>query len=80
MTWEEATMDAYHWFRSHKAGQFGQIILEDHRDHYQNPGKLWVHVSIPSPKHPGKEDINAMLISHAPGHYMTFDPQSENRA
>ncbi len=67
--WEESTISAFEYIRNHLKGQYGQVILEDHREHLGRPGKLWVHVSIPSPKHPGTADHNAILISFSPGHY-----------
>ncbi len=68
-TWEESTIAAFEYIRKELQGQYGQVILEDHRDHLNKPGKLWVHVSIPSPRHPGTSDPNSTLISLSPGHY-----------
>lgn len=72
-TWEANTIAAFEYLRTDMAGAFGQLILEDHRVFLANPGKLWVHVAIPSPKHPGDgTDPNAVLLSSRPGHYEAF--------
>lgn len=68
-TWEENTVAAFDFIRRDLAGRFGQAILEDHRKHYGQPGKLWVHLSVPSPKHSGTGDAAAVLVSRAPDHY-----------
>jgi len=75
-TWEENTIAAFDWLRENKAGEFGQLILEDHRHHYDLPGKLWVHVSLRSAKHGGTNgDKNRLLVSYAPREYATWvDP------
>lgn len=71
--WTENTVQAARWIRDHLAGEFGQLILEDHRQHYGDPGKLWVHAAIPSPKHPGDgSDPNALLVSYAPKKYQPW--------
>lgn len=65
--WVENTLQAARYIREQLSGEFGQLIIEDHRKHYGNPGKLWIHVALPSAKHPGDgSDINALLLSHAP--------------
>lgn len=79
-TWQEATIAAYHWIRSgdELQGQFGQVILEDHRKHYGNPAKLWIHVSNPTARHPGTAmDINRVLLSWSP---KDFEGYTEARA
>lgn len=73
-SWEIATYDAYHWVRANLVGKYGQLILEDHREALQRPGKLWVHVSLPG-KHNGEQ-----LVSFRPGSYEHYDPMNENRA
>jgi hypothetical protein len=80
MTWEQNTIRLAAWIRDHRAGHYGQLILEDHREHYrlsggQNwRGKLWLHVSLPTVKHPGdKHDLNRMLVSFAPRSYGRLD-------
>lgn len=79
-TWEQATIRLFHWMRVHLAGRYGQLILEDHREHYRKKGhpgwagKLWIHAAIPSPKHPGTgADPNAVLTSPAPKVYRVFE-------
>lgn len=75
--WEENTIAAFDWLRMHKPGEFGQLILEDHRAHYGQPGKLWVHVSLRSTKHDGSvDDPNRLLVSSAPRQY---EPWVEGR-
>ena len=72
-TWEENTIAAFDWLRENKAGEFGQLILEDHRLHLGKPGKLWVHVSLKSRKHFGTEgDPDRLLISYAPRQYTAW--------
>lgn len=69
-SWEDNTIAAFDWLRENMAGAFGQLILEDHREHYGDPGKLWVHVSIKTAKHDGKaSDRNRVLVSYAPSKY-----------
>jgi hypothetical protein len=70
--WEKHTFEAFHWLRTHKLADIGQLILEDHRLSLRNNAKLWVHVSIVSPKHPGEGDPNQLLASYTPGSYNTF--------
>lgn len=68
--WEANTDAAFEWIRANLAGAFGQLILEDHRAFLGSPGKLWVHVAIPSPRHPGDgHDPAAVLFSYRPGAY-----------
>ena len=62
-SWEENTMEAYHWLRRHRLPYIGQLILEDHRIPLKDSGKLWVHASTPSAKHPGMGDGNQLLVS-----------------
>ena len=76
-TWEDNTFVTFHWIMDHLAGRFGQLILEDHRAHYVLPTKLWIHVSLPSKKHPGTEaDPSRLLVSSEPKHY---EPWTEGR-
>lgn len=79
VTWEQNTLAAFHILRLDLVGLCGQLIFEDHREHYKAKGdpdwaeKLWVHVSTPSIRHPGTiEDENALLISRAPKHYEVY--------
>ena len=72
-TWQDATIRLFHWIRVKLAGRFGQLILEDHRISKGRDTALWVHVSIPSPKHPGHGDRNAVLVSPAKGIYHAFE-------
>jgi len=68
--WFENTEALAQWIREHRKGHYGQLILEDHRDAVDNPWQLWVHVSLPSAKHPGLDgDPNRDLLSKAPGEY-----------
>lgn len=69
ITWQTSTLSAFVWIRENLKGRFGQVILEDHRKRLKKPGKLWVHVSTPSVRHPGANDVNAVLLSSAPGEY-----------
>jgi hypothetical protein len=71
--WQAATVRLFHWIRTRLAGRFGQLILEDHRETEGRPTALWLHVAIPSPKHPGHDDLNAVLISPAKGIYNIFE-------
>lgn len=67
-TWEENTIEAFDWIRENLP--FGQLILEDHRMHTGEPGKLWVHVALKTARHPGNTgDRNRILVSHEPKHY-----------
>jgi len=68
-TWEQNTVAAFRFLRDQMAGRFGQIILEDHREHLNKPGKLWVHVALPTERHPGHDDLAAVLLSTIPGQY-----------
>lgn len=71
--WVENTLQAARYIREQLSGEFGQIIVEDHRAHYGDPGKLWVHVALPSAKHPGDgSDPNALLLSHTPQQYQAW--------
>jgi hypothetical protein len=75
--WEDMTFAAFDWLREHRTGEFGQLIMEDHRAHYGQPGKLWIHVSLRSAKHDGSEnDPNRLLVSSAPRQY---EPWVEDR-
>lgn len=69
MTWESNTKEAFQYARAKLAGKFGQLILEDHRATLADPEALWVHISIPTGKHPGFGDRSAVLLSPAPGKY-----------
>lgn len=71
-SWEERTFDLFNWLRIHKVNEIGQLILEDHRDSLDKPGKLWVHVSIPSEKHPGPGDPAQLLVSFRPKKYEKY--------
>ena len=76
--WETNTLSAFDWIRTALDGAYGQLIREDHRRHYGDPGKLWVHVAIPTAKHPGiVGDPNRVLISPAP---KQFEPWRGNGA
>lgn len=69
-TWEENTIAAFDWLRMERDGAFGQLILEDHRLHYGDPGKLWVHVSLKTSRHAGSDsDRNRLLVSYEPRKY-----------
>ena len=71
--WQEQTESAFHWARENLSGRFGQLILEDHRKALGDQAKLWVHISLPSAKHPGtSSDMNAVLVSMEPKRYMVF--------
>lgn len=62
--WQEATVALFHWLRINGSARVGQLILEDHRKAFGLPSKLWVHVAIPSSKHPGVDsDPNRVLVS-----------------
>jgi len=72
-SWQEQTIEAFHWARGHLQGRFGQIILEDHRKALGNTAKLWVHISMPSEKHPGtSRDLNSVLVSMEPKRYVAL--------
>jgi hypothetical protein len=75
-SWQEATIRLFHWMRTHMAGRFGQLILEDHRAHKGKAHALWLHVSIRSPKHPGHDDASAVLVSPEPGTYQAYEEPS----
>lgn len=69
-SWQEATIALFDWLRENAVGKYGQLILEDHRIALGNPGKLWVHASVTSPKHPGTEaDPSRLLVSTVPKQY-----------
>jgi hypothetical protein len=70
MTWEANTKAAFDFARAHLGGRFGQLILEDHRSFLADPEKLWVHISLPSAKHPGTGDAASLLLSPRPGVYL----------
>lgn len=75
--WEDNTFAGFHWIRMNRLGMFGQLIIEDHRIALQSPGKLWVHVSIPTPRHPGTQaDVNRLLVSTAPQKYEPFTEEN----
>ena len=71
--WQGATTRLFHWVRTRLTGRFGQLILEDHRAAEKRETALWLHVSIPSPKHPGHGDAAAVLVSPAKGIYHAFE-------
>lgn len=72
-SWEENTIEAFNWLRVNMDGDYGQLILEDHRAHLGDPGKLWVHLALKSEKHPGtSKDKNRLLVSYAPRTYMKW--------
>jgi hypothetical protein len=72
-SWEELTIEAFHWIRTNKAGEYGQLILEDHRAFLSDPGKLWVHLALRSAKHGGTTlDRNRLLVSYVPGKYQRW--------
>lgn len=74
--WELNTLEAFDYIRIALAGKYGQLILEDHRVRLANPGKFWIHVAIPSAKHPGDgTDPLAVLLSTAP---KTYEPWKED--
>jgi hypothetical protein len=71
--WQEQTTEAFHWIREHLLGRFGQVILEDHRKSLNDQGKLWIHIAMPSSKHPGTSgDVNSILVSLVPNQYMAL--------
>lgn len=73
-TWQQSTLYAFNWIRTQLDGRFGQLILEDHRIFRGSPTKLWVHVSNPTHAHPGTpDDVNRLLISSDPDHYIPYD-------
>lgn len=81
--WDRMTLKAFEWMREGLSGRYGQLILEDHRKSLEDSGKLWIHVSTPSGKHPGTgHDANAILVSLVPKKYMPYseyailEPQS----
>jgi len=72
-TWQERTLEAFHWIRESMDGRYGQVILEDHRVSEKDGAKLWIHLSLPTEKHPGTgKDVNAVLVSLESKRYMTF--------
>jgi len=76
-SWETNTVNAFHLIRTNLVGKFGQLILEDHRIVRKNSRKLWVHVAVPSAKHPGDgTDPSAVLFSPAPKTYEPWDGQA----
>lgn len=69
-SWDVNTLAAFDWIRTALDGAFGQLIREDQRAHFANPGKLWIHVAIPSEKHSGiVGDPSRVLVSPAPKVY-----------
>ena len=70
--WQETTIESFHWIRGNLIGKFGQVILEDRRKELKNDGKLCVHISLPTPKHPGHSDPASVLVSWIPGRYEPF--------
>ncbi len=73
LDWAERTVAAFHWARENLQGRYGQVILEDHRKALGDSGKLWVHIAMPSEKHPGtSKDFNAVLVSLEPDKYMAL--------
>ena len=72
-TWVNNTLEAFDYIRKDLEGTFGQVILEDHRRITGLEGKLWVHVSTPTSKHPGTSgDVSAVLFSSRPGRYTRY--------
>lgn len=71
-SWEENTILAHRWLWSHKLNHVGQLILEDHRIALRKPHKLWLHVAIPSERHPGAGSGNQLLVSYQPGTYQKW--------
>ncbi len=71
--WQLTTMRIFKWASGHLRGKYGQLILEDHRASTGRDTAIWVHISIPSPKHPGIGDPNATLISPAKGEYFAYE-------
>lgn len=67
----ERIFELFDWLREN--APVGQLILEDHRIARKNSGKLWVHCAIPSPKHPGKNDPNRLLVSSNIGVYRKWE-------
>ena len=72
MSWEANTKAAFEFARTHLGGKFGQLILEDHRTALGDAEALWVHIAIPSLKHPGFGDVSAVLYSPAPDVYQAW--------
>ena len=71
--WADEVRQAFEFIRVELDGLYGQLILEDHREALGSPGKLWVHVSIPSKKHTGSpSDPNRIITSPAPGVYLPW--------
>lgn len=76
--WELMTIAAARWIVTHLDGKYGQIIVEDHRLPTKNAGKLWVHCSNITGRHPGiKSDRNRLLVSYAPGKYEPWTDEME---
>ena len=76
-SWQDVTFAAFRWLLLNKIGEFGQLILEDHRAHYGNPNKLWIHVSLKTSRHGGAvTDTNRLLVSSAPKEY---EPWTDGR-
>ena len=72
-SWQDATVRLFHWMRVHLKGRYGQLILEDRREHEKRDNALVIHVSIPTKKHPGHDDASAVLVSRQKGHYQAFE-------
>jgi len=76
-SWELNTTEARDFVAVALRGKWGQLILEDHRKHYENPGKFWLHAAIVSEKHRGDgNDLNGELFSLAPGQYEPWKGQA----
>jgi hypothetical protein len=72
-SWREDTQRAFTIIPTLLNGHFGQLIYEDHRAFRNNPDKLWVHIAIPSSKHPGTAaDPSRILVSREPGIYIPY--------
>ena len=76
-SWEDLTFELFDWLRTNQAGEFGQLILEDRREFLEDPGKLCVHIALPTIKHPGKDDPSAILVSSEPRLYRSWTTHLE---
>lgn len=63
---EAKTREAFTWLVKHGGSSLGQVILEDHRESLNDPGKLWVHVALTSKVHADRQLINRVLVSTEP--------------
>lgn len=71
--WQGMTIDAFHLLvKNLSADAYGQMILEDRRQALKNDAKLCIHLSLPSPKHPGGDDPDRLLVSYEPRVYMRW--------